>query len=75
MDQAREQGQLRAQADQSTGLVTSAVTTYKGNTLRTGQYSHETFLTPSNVTVAQFGKRGVYPSMAMSMRSHSSSRM
>jgi hypothetical protein len=39
----------------------TAVLTYKGDTSRTGQYSNETILNTSNVTVSQFGKRVAYP--------------
>jgi len=61
MEKAREQGQLGNEAAQRAGLATTAVTTYKGNALRTGQYPNETILTTSNVNVAQFGKRVAYP--------------
>jgi len=60
MDHAKEQGQ-RTEATLRAGLATPAVTTYKGNALRTGQYPNETFLTPNNVNVTQFGKRVAYP--------------
>ena len=60
MDHAREPGQ-RTEATLRAGLTTPAVTTYKGNALRTGQYPNETFLTPNNVNVTQFGKRVAYP--------------
>ncbi|GCE18892.1 hypothetical protein [Dictyobacter kobayashii] len=39
----------------------SAVTTYKGNNARLGQYSNETTLHTGNVSVNQFGKRVTYP--------------
>ena len=61
MENVREQGQPGNKAAQRAGLATTAVTTYKGNALRTGQYPNETILTTSNVNVAQFGKRVVYP--------------
>lgn len=61
MEQANEQGQRGNEAAQRAGLATTAVTTYKGNSFRTGQYADETILTTSNVTVAQFGKRVSYP--------------
>src|SRR5260370_12540930 len=61
MEQANEQGQRGNEAAQRAGLATTAVTTYKGNSFRTGQYSDETILTTSNVKVAQFGKRVSYP--------------
>jgi hypothetical protein len=61
MEKAIEQGQVRDEATQGSGLTYAAITTYKGNSLRTGQYPNETILTTSNVTVAQFGKRVTYP--------------
>lgn len=61
MENAREQGQPGNKAAQRAGLAPTAVTTYKGNALRTGQYPNETILTTSNVNVARFGKRVVYP--------------
>lgn len=39
----------------------TAAVTYKGDNQHTGQYSHETILNTSNVTVSQFGKRVTYP--------------
>jgi hypothetical protein len=39
----------------------TAVTTYHNDNLRTGQNTHETTLTTSNVTSGQFGKRVTYP--------------
>ena len=39
----------------------TAVLTYKGDTFRSGQYSQETSLTTSNVTVSTFGKHVSYP--------------
>src|SRR5580658_3493763 len=37
--------------------ASSAVTTYKGDNSRDGQYSSETILNQSNVNVTDFGKR------------------
>ena len=37
------------------------VTTYHNDIARTGQYSNETILNPSNVTVSTFGKVGFFP--------------
>jgi hypothetical protein len=39
----------------------SAVTTYRNDNGRTGQYPNETILNTSNVNVSQFGKRVSYP--------------
>ncbi len=39
----------------------SAVTTYRNDNSRTGQYPNETILNTSNVNVSQFGKRVSYP--------------
>ena len=39
----------------------SAVTTYRNDNGRTGQYPNETVLNTSNVNVSQFGKRVSYP--------------
>src|SRR5690349_18153237 len=39
----------------------SAVTTYRNDNARTGQYPNETALTTANVNVSQFGKRVSYP--------------
>jgi hypothetical protein len=39
----------------------SAVTTYRNDNARTGQYPNETILNASNVNVSQFGKRVSYP--------------
>jgi hypothetical protein len=39
----------------------SAVTTYRNDNARTGQYPNETILNTSNVNVSQFGKRVSYP--------------
>src|SRR6266568_7856703 len=61
MEQTRQQGQRENGVAQSAGLAATAITTYKGNSLRTGQYPNETILTTSNVNVAQFGKRVSYP--------------
>ncbi len=61
MEQTRQQGQRENGVAQSAGLAATAVTTYKGNSLRTGQYPNETILTTSNVNVAQFGKHVLYP--------------
>jgi hypothetical protein len=61
MEKAREQGQPGNEAAQGAALTTTAITTYKGNSLRTGQYPNETTLTTSNVNVAQFGKHVSYP--------------
>src|SRR6266516_3429531 len=61
MEKAREQGQPSNEATQGAALTTTAITTYKGNSLRTGQYPNETILTTSNVNVAQFGKHVLYP--------------
>jgi hypothetical protein len=61
MEKAIEQGQALNEAAQQASLANTAVTTYKGNSLRTGQYPNETILTTSNVTVALFGKRVSYP--------------
>ena len=41
--------------------VNSAVTTYRNDNGRTGQYPNETILNTSNVNVSQFGKRVSYP--------------
>ncbi|MBA2392996.1 MAG: hypothetical protein H0V70_09660 [Ktedonobacteraceae bacterium] len=41
--------------------ATTAVTTYHNDNLRTGQDTHETMLTTSNVNSSQFGKRVTYP--------------
>ena len=39
----------------------AAVTTYRNDNGRTGQYPNETVLNTSNVNVSQFGKRVSYP--------------
>ena len=39
----------------------SAVTTYRGDNARTGQYPNETILNAANVNGSQFGKRVSYP--------------
>ncbi|MBA2285205.1 MAG: pyrrolo-quinoline quinone [Ktedonobacteraceae bacterium] len=39
----------------------TAVTTYKGNNFRTGDYPNETILNTSNVNATQFGSRVSYP--------------
>ncbi len=41
--------------------ASSAVTTYRNDNGRTGQYPNETVLSTSNVNVSQFGKRVSYP--------------
>ncbi|MBA2392516.1 MAG: RICIN domain-containing protein [Ktedonobacteraceae bacterium] len=46
---------------QAAAPANTAVTTYHNDTLRTGQNSHETILTSSNVNSSQFGKRVTYP--------------
>src|ERR1700726_4745413 len=45
----------------SAAPANSAVTTYRNDNGRTGQYPNETVLNTSNVNVSQFGKRVSYP--------------
>jgi hypothetical protein len=45
----------------SAAPANSAVTTYRDDNGRTGQYPNETILNTSNVNVSQFGKRVSYP--------------
>ena len=42
-------------------VASTAVTTYRNDNGRTGQYPNETVLNTSNVNVSQFGKRVSYP--------------
>jgi hypothetical protein len=51
----------RAAPDYSAAPAGTAVTTYKDDNSRDGQYSSETILNQSNVNVTDFGKRVSYP--------------
>jgi len=51
----------RAAQAARTAPANSAVTTYRNDNGRTGQYPNETILNTSNVNASQFGKRVSYP--------------
>jgi hypothetical protein len=48
-------------SDSGTPPSTTSVLTYHNDNARTGQYTSETILTPSNVTSAKFGKKFAQP--------------